>query len=97
MTPGQTQGLLGQLGQLRLLNGIGRALNPLGLPIGGLQNRMANRGNNGQFNQQNPSVNQYDQQNQNPGQNFGFPKNQQLPRSINFNFISKIPSCIFPF
>ena len=77
LSPGQGQSLLGQLGQGGLLNGIGRALNPLGLPIGlnpGLLNRQQQMNQMGQHGQN--GRNQNHNQNQ-LNNNFGLPRTQQ--------------------
>lgn len=69
LSPGQGQNLLGQLGQIGLL----RALNPLGLPIAGLNPFMSsNRQQNDPLIQNGLGRNQ-------ANNNFGLPQTQQVP------------------
>lgn len=82
MGPGQGQSLLGRLGQSGLLSNLGRALNPLGLPLGinpALGNQRQQQQNNRLGGQNQLGQNQLGGQNHNNqiGNNFGLPRNQQ--------------------
>lgn len=82
MGPGQGQSLLGRLGQSGLLNNLGRALNPLGLPIGinpAALNRQQQQQqlNNNQMNRGTGGLNRLGGSNNQVGNNFGLPRSQQ--------------------